>query len=379
VPLTIERFVRLARKRGGSSRQLAGLRQAGVRVDGQILEHASEPDGAPLRLALLELELAAAAGVPAAVDAAAARLAATSASTRFAATGPGVPEEAPTPSRLRPAPTTRIALQSAVALSLAFLISQSLFPDRWSWTIVSVLAISGGLRSRGDALVLSTERLLGALAGTAVATVLASAIGEQKAVAIVAILALLLVGTVLRDRWYAAWAFCVTSVLALLYGLYGERGNHLLAERLAQNAIGALCVIVPSYFLLPIPTAAVVRRRLAATLAALAETLERLAAGAAPAELVAATRAADRSRELLASAVRPARIHGHALGSFGRPGPVSARSATETYALHDAVRVLVGAALTAGASPPPAAIDELRRDVGARRRSLAETSRAAAR
>jgi hypothetical protein len=261
------------------------------------------------------------------------------------------------PSRLRPSPTARVGLHLAIGLTLAFAVGQRLFPDRYGWMVVSVLAISGGLRSRGDVLLRGGERLLGALAGTAVATLAAASIGDDKPVAIAVIVVLLLAGTLLREVTYVAWAFCVTSVLGLLYGLYGEHGMHLLGERLEQNAIGALCVIVPSCLVLPIPTALVVRRRAADLLAALDALLVALPGGTADTErdAVAAAHVA------LVDATRSLRLLGR----------VTHRRA-EVLVLADAALGRYDAVVAlAAAGADRASAGALRRELGALRRSLA--------
>ena len=366
VRAAIRRFPRQARAAAGSA---ARFRRSAVELDTEIAARAPDEDAAPLRLALLEAELAATEAA-ADLDGALARLARTAASTPLGGGGTAPQDAGPGESRLRPGPTTRVVVHAAVAMALALAISQRLYPDRWSWTVVSVLAISGGLRSRGDVLLRSGERLLGALAGTFVATLLADAVGGNRAVSIVVILALIAAGSVLREVTYASWAFCVTSALALLYGLYGERGSHLLGERLVQNVIGAACVIVPSYFLLPVRTEAVVRRRVASVLSALDDLLATLAEGAPAVQLTESTRAVDRRRAALEDAVRPAAVQGRVLRAFRREPPRAVRLAAAVGATDDAARPLVYGALTEGTRPSRATLGALRRSLGSTRRAL---------
>jgi Fusaric acid resistance protein-like len=271
-----------------------------------------------------------------------------------AAAQPGTPARRST---MRPSATARVGLHMAIGLTLAFAIGPWLFPDRYGWMVVSVLAISSGLRSRGDVLLRGGERFLGALTGTATATLAAAAIGADKPLAIAVIVVLLLVGSLLREVTYVAWAFCVTSVLGLLYGLYGEHGTHLLGERLEQNAIGALCVIVPSCLLLPVPTALVVRRRVADLLAALDAQLLAMPEGAADAErdAVAAAHLA------LVDATRSLRL----LGRLRRRQPEALVLADAALSQHGAVQEL------AGEGADRASTGALRRRVGELRRSLA--------
>jgi Fusaric acid resistance protein-like len=371
----IARFGELARAADPAQRHAGRLRRAGAELDAQLADRGSDEDVLALRVALLEAELGAASGDGPVVGAALARLKdAVRATALPGRAGSGSePELAPpTPSGRRLSPTTRIAGQSALAMAAALVISQWLFPDHWSWTVVSVLAISGGLRSRGAVLLRSGERLLGALAGTLVATLFAAALGGHTIASIAAILVLLAVGASVREVSYVGWAFCVTSMLALLYGLYGEHGTHLLGERLVQNVIGALCVILPSYFLLPIRTEALVRRRLAVALAALGDLLAGIADDAPAPELTVTARTSGRRVDELDDAGRPALYLGRGLRALGRKTlPRAARLAEAVRASEDPARALVFAGLTGQGRPSRQALGILRRNLGEVRRTLA--------
>jgi hypothetical protein len=278
------------------------------------------------------------------------------------------PAAAPAPagarrSGLRPSATQRVGLHLALGLTLAFALGQTLFPDRYGWLIVSVLAIGSGLRSRGDALLRGAERLAGALAGTAVATLAAAAIGDDTPLAIAVVLLLVVAASLLREATYVAWAFCVTAMLGVLYGLYGEHGTHLLGERLAENALGALCVIAPSCLLLPVPTALVVRGRTADLLRALDGLLVSLSeaapSGAARSETAQSAGAqAAAARLALADATRPLRL----AARLTRRTPAALAHADAALAL-------------AGESVDAASAGGLRRRVGALRRELARDAR----
>jgi hypothetical protein len=173
---------------------------------------------------------------------------------------PARPRMPATRSTRRLPASTRLALQSGAAIALAFSVGHTLFPDHWAWTVITVFAVTGAARSRGDVLHRSLLRLAGALAGTTVATLLTGPLSGHRDLAVVAILALLGLGLAGRERTYAAWAASVTGMLALLYGLYGETGTALLHTRLEAILVGALCAIAPAWFVLPIRGQAVVRR-----------------------------------------------------------------------------------------------------------------------
>lgn len=72
----------------------------------------------------------------------------------------------PATARPGPAPSTRMALQMATALTAAFVVGRTVWPDHWAWVVLSAHLVCGGARSRGDVLVKGAWRTLGAAAGT---------------------------------------------------------------------------------------------------------------------------------------------------------------------------------------------------------------------
>ncbi|WP_432972805.1 FUSC family protein [Dactylosporangium sp. CA-233914] len=155
-------------------------------------------------------------------------------------------------------------VQSALALTLAFTVGQAVFGEHWAWTVISAYTVGAAARSRGDALLKGAHRTLGALGGTALATVLALAVGDHRRVAVALLLAVLAAGYSLRQYGYAWWAASVTAALALLYSLLGMSGTAalpLLGTRLVAVVAGAVCAILPAALIAPIRTGAVVRKR----------------------------------------------------------------------------------------------------------------------
>ncbi|WP_433045091.1 FUSC family protein [Dactylosporangium sp. CS-033363] len=155
-------------------------------------------------------------------------------------------------------------VQSALALTLAFAIGQTVFGEHWAWTVISAYTVGAAARSRGDALLKGVHRTLGALGGTLAATGLAVAVGPHRPVAVVLLLLVLAGGFYLRQFGYAWWAASVTASLALLYSLVGVGDTvSLLGTRLVAVVVGALCAILPAMFISPIRTGAVLRKRTA--------------------------------------------------------------------------------------------------------------------
>ena len=164
---------------------------------------------------------------------------------------------------------TRMALQMAVALSAAFAFGFALFPAHWGWTVLTAFIVGSGARGRGDAAYKGLLRLGGAIAGTLAAaafTRFALPSGPAEAVLVFVVLFL---GLWLRDINYAYWAACMTFILALLSRSGGIANVALLEARLEAILIGALCAVAAAWFVLPIRTEAVIRRRLADALGAL--------------------------------------------------------------------------------------------------------------
>ncbi|WP_261562346.1 FUSC family protein, partial [Frankia tisae] len=186
---------------------------------------------------------------------------------------PPAPAGAAVRRRRRLPASTRMAIQLAVALGVAFAMGRHLFSEHRSWLVLTAYLVHSGNRGRGDVAYRSAQRLVGAAAGTAAATALAGCLPPGDDMSIVLIFVLLAFGVWLRSVSYAYWTGCVTGVLALLYGYYGQAGAGLLQERLAAVALGAAIGLAAAWFVLPVRTGDVLRRRIANLLAALTDYL----------------------------------------------------------------------------------------------------------
>lgn len=171
----------------------------------------------------------------------------------------------------------RMAAQMAVAVGTAFVLGAGLFPRHWSWVVLTAFIVCSGAIGRGDAAYKGVLRLGGALLGALAAAAVQYLFMPQGPLAAVLIFAALFVGLWRRDSNYAWWAGAMTLVMALLNPAGAELA--LLIERLLAILVGAVCGVVACWFVLPIRTRAVVRRRLADTLLALEELAGTDAAG----------------------------------------------------------------------------------------------------
>jgi len=176
-----------------------------------------------------------------------------------------------------------------------------------------VLVVHSGNRGRGDVLWKGTERTIGALAGTIIATCLTGTLPAGDNLAIVAIFAILALAAGLREISYAYRAACTTAALAFLYGYFGQTGTSLLAHRLLGVLAGAALGIAAAWFILPIRTTDVTRLRVGALLAAADDVATSTAAGAPDDAALDRLTASDRELAAVTPTLRAARRFG--LGS----------------------------------------------------------------
>ena len=168
---------------------------------------------------------------------------------------------------------TRMALQMGVALAVAFFVGRSLWPEHWTWVVLTAFIVGSGARGRGDVVLKGALRAGGAAVGTVVATELAGAFGARAVGAVVLIFVALGLATWLREISYAYWAGCVTAAISLLYGWFGVSAEGLLRTRLEGIAVGAAIGIASSWLILPVRTQDVLRRRCGESLAALGDLI----------------------------------------------------------------------------------------------------------
>jgi uncharacterized membrane protein YccC len=264
---------------------------------------------------------------------------------------------APTPARegsLRPMASTRMAIQMAVALSASFAIGYLFFAERWAWIVLTAFIVISGNRGRLDVAYKSVLRVLGAAAGTFLAMTLTLHIGSHDMTTVVLILAAIFLGVWLRPLGYAWWALFVTLALALLQGFAGASVPPILWPRLEEIVIGAIIGVASAWFVLPVRSTLVLQRRIADSLAALADALD----PSTPARRSDAFVAAIASVEQIAPAFRASRPLTRHFGS------IQPADWIDTLA---ACRIPAVALIDLGETPVT-----VRKAVGAARKSLRE-------
>jgi len=143
-------------------------------------------------------------------------------------------------------------VQMAAAVAAAFALGRLLFDQHWPWMVLTAYVAASGNRGRNDVVRKGVERLVGACAGTVLATGVAVA-GITGRTSVVLIFVVLAVALWLRPLNYAYWAAGMTTALSLLLGYYGQDAQSLLPTRLEAIALGAALAVASAWWLLPVP------------------------------------------------------------------------------------------------------------------------------
>jgi len=203
---------------------------------------------------------------------------------------------ADTPGTMRPSPHTRMALQMAAALAASFAVGYLAFPSHWRWIVLTAFIVNSGNRGRQDVVYKSALRVLGAAGGTLVAMLVAHQVPIGGPLAMGAMLASVFLGVWLRPWGYGWWALFVTLALALLQTFQPAAAPLLLWQRLVEIVIGAALGLCAAWFVFPVRSTDVLRKRIAETLAAMSEALDPQAAERSPGAIVAAMKRVEQLR-----------------------------------------------------------------------------------
>lgn len=264
-----------------------GLRQAAARAQRLLDEHCAPADddegsAAVRRLALAVINAATATSdVRAIVDRAATGgggAVETGDSERPPASD-GAPPDAPTEAGeeehttgLRP--TTRQAIQVAVAASLAIVAGELVSPARWYWAVIAAFVIFAGTNSWGETLTKGWQRLLGTLLGVPCGVLVATLLAGDRTAALVGIFVCLFCAFYFMTVTYSLMTFWITTMLALLYGLLGQFSFGVLMLRIEETALGALIGVAVAIVVLPTHTRGAIRDEARTFLASLAALIE---------------------------------------------------------------------------------------------------------
>jgi uncharacterized membrane protein YccC len=148
--------------------------------------------------------------------------------------------------------TVRQAVQVALAVGASIGVGSLISGQRWYWAVIAAFIVSLGVGSRWEAAVKGLQRLFGTIAGIVVGIFLASAVSGHTNLIFALVLVCLFFAFYAFQSAYGVMTFCITLMLALLYGLLGEFEPHLLVLRLEETAAGAAIGVLANIFVLPI-------------------------------------------------------------------------------------------------------------------------------
>ncbi|MBJ7287791.1 FUSC family protein [Williamsia sp.] len=161
--------------------------------------------------------------------------------------------------RLRP--STRAAIQVAIATSVATVLGELVSPNRWYWAVLSAFVVFTGTSTRGEILTRAGHRIVGTVAGVFAGVVLAALVGHRPPLQLALIVVCVFCAFYLVTIANGLLVFFVTVLLAMLYGLLGTFSIAVLELRIAETCVGAAVGIGAAYFILPIRTRETVREK----------------------------------------------------------------------------------------------------------------------
>ena len=156
-------------------------------------------------------------------------------------------------------PTTRQAIQVAVAAALAIVVGETVSPSHWYWAVIAAFVIFAGTNSWAETLDKGWQRLLGTVLGVPSGVLVATLVSGNTAASLVMIFVCLFCAFYFMKVTYSLMTFWISTMLALMYGLLGEFTYSLLLLRIEETAVGAVIGIAAAVLVLPINTRAKIR------------------------------------------------------------------------------------------------------------------------
>lgn len=163
-----------------------------------------------------------------------------------------VPEEKPEKVDDEPTglnPSTKAAIQVAVATSAATVLGEIISPDRWYWAVLTAFLVFTGASTRGEILSRAGHRVVGTIAGVVAGVLLAALVGNNQPLQLLLLVVCVFFAFYLVTVAYALLSFFITVMLAMLYGLLGTFSIEVLELRIYETAAGGLVGIASAYFI----------------------------------------------------------------------------------------------------------------------------------
>ena len=156
-------------------------------------------------------------------------------------------------------PSTRQAIQVAVAAALAIVVGEAISPSHWYWAVIAAFVIFVGTNSWAETLDKGWQRLLGTVLGVPSGVLVATLVSGNTIASLVMIFVCIFCAFYFMKVTYSLMTFWISTMLALMYGLLGEFTFGLLLLRIEETAVGAVIGIAAAVLVLPINTRAKIR------------------------------------------------------------------------------------------------------------------------
>jgi uncharacterized membrane protein YgaE (UPF0421/DUF939 family) len=171
-------------------------------------------------------------------------------------------------------PTTRQAIQVAVAASLAIVVGELVSPSHWYWAVIAAFVIFAGTNTWNETLTKGWARLSGTALGVPAGVLVAAVVSGNHTASLVLIFVCLFCSFYFMKVAYSLMTFFITTMLALLYGLRGQFNYGLLLLRMEETAIGAVIGVTVAILVLPTNARTSMRNDARVFLATLGEVIE---------------------------------------------------------------------------------------------------------
>lgn len=206
-------------------------------------------------------------------------------------------------------PSTKAAIQVAVATSAATILGELVSPDRWYWAVLTAFLVFTGVSTRGEILTRVGHRIVGTVAGVVAGVLLATLVGHHPLVQMILLVTCVFCAFYLVTVAYAWLTFFVTVLLAMLYGLLGDFSVGVLELRIAETAVGGAVGIASAYFIFSTGTRATFVAKVDDYLQRMTDLIDvAIASVVAPGgetDLVAETRRLDNALQAVVTAGKP--------------------------------------------------------------------------
>ena len=248
-------------------------------------------------------------------------------------------------------PSTRTAIQVAIATSVATVLGELVSPNRWYWAVLSAFVVFTGTTTRGEILTRAGHRIVGTVGGVFAGVLLAAVVGNRAPVQLALIVVCVFCAFYLVTVANGLLVFFITVLLAMLYGLLGTFSIAVLELRIAETCVGATVGITAAYFILPTRTRETVRDKVDAYLDALGDVIDdsitSVVEPGSGVDLVPVARRLDTALQELQTAARPL-----GMGPASRARRGTARLVRVLEACDRAAHALVRAGMLAASADP---------------------------